>query len=241
MQSFSEQIVYEIGRKIAGGDIQPGETLPKVEDISEQYGVSRTVVREALKGLAARKMIRSNQRSGTVVLQKSNWQLWDLDVITWLSEVEVKDGEFLIQLTEIRLALEPLAASLATQRATEQDISNIKETFLTLEKTVGNEKEWAKADLYFHQSIYDASHNDLLISMLKLLRKGLIISREKTMSALSLFPEPQFEEPNLEVLQRHKALHDALVARDTDEAQVRAIEIMVRAKQLLEKMVEYQK
>ncbi|PZX03662.1 GntR family transcriptional regulator [Psychrobacillus insolitus] len=241
MQSFSEQIVYEIGRKIAGGDIQPGETLPKVEDISEQYGVSRTVVREALKGLAARKMIRSNQRSGTVVLQKSNWQLWDLDVITWLSEVEVKDGEFLIQLTEIRLALEPLAASLATQRATEQDISNIKETFLTLEKTVGNEKEWAKADFYFHQSIYDASHNDLLISMLKLLRKGLIISREKTMSALSLFPEPQFEEPNLEVLQRHKALHDALVARDTDEAQVRAIEIMVRAKQLLEKMVEYQK
>ena len=186
-------------------------------------------------------MIRSNQRSGTVVLQKSNWQLWDLDVITWLSEVEVKDGEFLIQLTEIRLALEPLAASLATQRATEQDISNIKETFLTLEKTVGNEKEWAKADFYFHQSIYDASHNDLLISMLKLLRKGLIISREKTMSALSLFPEPQFEEPNLEVLQRHKALHDALVARDTDEAQVRAIEIMVRAKQLLEKMVEYQK
>jgi len=241
MQSFSEQIVYEIGRKIAGGEILPGETLPKVEVISEQYGVSRTVVREALKGLAVRNMIRSNQKSGTVVLQKSNWQLWDLDVITWLSEVEVKDGEFLIQLTEIRLALEPLAAALATQRATEQDLSKIKETFLTLEKNVGNKKEWAKADFYFHQSIYDASHNDLLISMLQLLRKGLIISREKTMSALSLFPEPQFEEPNLEVLQRHKALHDALVARDTDEAQVRAIEIMVRAKQLLEKMVEYQK
>ena len=190
MQSISDQIVYEIGRKIAGGEIQPGEKLPKVEVISEQYGVSRTVVREALKGLAARKMIRSNQKSGTVVLQKSSWQLWDLDVITWLSEVEVKDGEFLIQLTEIRLALEPLAAALATQRATEKDISNIKETFLTLEKTVGNEKEWAMADFYFHQSIYDASHNDLLISMLKLLRKGLIISREKTISAISLFPDP---------------------------------------------------
>lgn len=240
MQSISDQIVYEIGRKIAGGEIQPGEKLPKVEVISEQYGVSRTVVREALKGLAARKMIRSNQKSGTVVLQKSNWQLWDLDVITWLSEVEVKDGEFLIQLTEIRLALEPLAAALATQRATEQDISNIKETFLTLEKTVGNEKEWAEADFYFHQSIYDASHNDLLISMLKLLRKGLIISREKTMSAISLFPDPQFEEPNLEVLQRHRALHDALVARDTDAAQGRVIEILARAKQLLEKIYEHQ-
>lgn len=240
MQSISDQIVYEIGRKIAGGEIQPGEKLPKVEVISEQYGVSRTVVREALKGLAARKMIRSNQKSGTVVLQKSSWQLWDLDVITWLSEVEVKDGEFLIQLTEIRLALEPLAAALATQRATEKDISNIKETFLTLEKTVGNEKEWAMADFYFHQSIYDASHNDLLISMLKLLRKGLIISREKTISAISLFPDPQFEEPNLEVLQRHRALHDALIARDTDAAQGRVIEILARAKQLLEKMYEHQ-
>ena len=240
MQSISDQIVYEIGRKIAGGEIQPGEKLPKVEVISEQYGVSRTVVREALKGLAARKMIRSNQKSGTVVLQKSSWQLWDLDVITWLSEVEVKDGEFLIQLTEIRLALEPLAAALATQRATEKDISNIKETFLTLEKTVGNEKEWAMADFYFHQSIYDASHNDLLISMLKLLRKGLIISREKTISAISLFPDPQFEEPNLEVLQRHRALHDALIARDTDAAQGKVIEILARAKQLLEKMYEHQ-
>jgi GntR family galactonate operon transcriptional repressor len=240
MQSISDQIVYEIGRKIAGGEIKPGEKLPKVEVISEQYGVSRTVIREALKGLAARKMIRSNQKSGTVVLQKSNWQLWDLDVITWLSEVEVKDGEFLIQLTEIRLALEPLAAALATQRATEQDIAKIKETFLTLEKTVGNEKEWAKADFYFHQSIYDASHNDLLINMLKLLRKGLIISREKTMSAISLFPDPQFEESNLEVLQRHRALHDALVARDTDAAQGRVIEILARAKQLLEKIYEHQ-
>jgi len=240
MQSISDQIVYEIGRKIAGGEIKPGEKLPKVEVISEQYGVSRTVVREALKGLAARKMIRSNQKSGTVVLQKSNWQLWDLDVITWLSEVEVKDGEFLIQLTEIRLALEPLAVALAIQRATEEDISKIKETFLTLEKTVGNEKEWAKADFYFHQSIYDASHNDLLINMLKLLRKGLIISREKTMSAISLFPDPQFEEPNLEVLQRHRALHDALVARDTDAAQGRVIEILARAKQLLEKIYEHQ-
>ena len=61
------------------------------------------------------------------------------------------------------------------------------------------------------------------------------------MSGFKFISKPEFEEPNLEVLQRHKALHDALVARDTDEAQVRAIEIMVRAKQLLEKMVKYQK
>lgn len=237
MLNMTEQIVQILGKKIVHEKLKAGDTLPKIEDISEEFGVSRTVVREALKILAARKMVRSNQRSGTIVLPRTDWYIWDLEVMEWICEVELHEAPFLLHLTEIRGALEPLAASLATQRATEEDLKRIEIAYKKLRSTLDDPTAWPEADYEFHLSIYEASHNDLLISMLKLLGKASVVSRKKTYSAIKDYPEQELE-PSLEILMRHEALYLAIQERNADLAYQKTFEIVSRAKDLLQKVTD---
>lgn len=233
MLNMTEQIVQTIGKKIVHEELKAGDTLPKIEDISEQFGVSRTVVREALKILAARKMVKSNQRSGTIVLPRTNWYIWDLEVMEWICDIDLHEGPFLIHLTEIREALEPLAASLAAQRATEDDLKKIESNYKQLISTLDDPVAWAEADYEFHLSICEASHNDLLISMLKLLGKASVISRKKTYGAIQDVTE---KERSLEILLRHEALYLAIKDRDANLAYQKSLDMMLRVKQLLQKL-----
>ncbi|WP_156292092.1 FadR/GntR family transcriptional regulator [Oceanobacillus salinisoli] len=235
MQNRSDEIVSKIGRKIVSGSIKPGEKLPKVEDLSEDYGVSRTVVREALQGLSARKIVRSNKRSGTVALPSSDWQWWDLDVMNWISDYQGRDGEFFLDMTNVRLGIEPIAAGLAARNASEVDKEEITICFENLKDTISDTKKWAKADYNFHLRIIEASHNSLMISLLKLLHKGLIISREKSMEALNKNPELQQEKPTLEVLNRHRDLYDAIMTGDEERAKTVMTNMILRVQLLFEK------
>lgn len=231
----SEEIVDRIGRKIVKGTITPGETLPKIEDLSEDFGVSRTVVREALQNLSARGFVRANKRSGTVVLPREDWQWWDLDVMTWISEYEGQDGQFYLDMTQLRLGIEPIAAALAAKNATEKDREELTQCFQNLENTVDDVKRWAKADYEFHMKIIEASHNMLMSSLLKLLHKGLVISREKSMEALRKEPDSQMEKPSEEVLMRHRNLYEAVMARDEEKAKQVMTNMILRVQELFEK------
>ena len=124
MHNLSEQLVHDLGKQIIREDIPSGELLPKVEVMSEQYGVSRTVVREALKGLAARHLVKSVPKSGTVICEREEWQWWDPEVLSWACE-GIPDHQFFQQLTEMRLAIEPTTAELAAKNATREDINHI--------------------------------------------------------------------------------------------------------------------
>src|SRR5690625_1454309 len=143
-KSLSDQLLHELGRKIVQAEIKPGEHLPKVETLSEMKGVSRTVVREVFKGLAARRLIQSYTKIGTVVQPRSRWQWWDPDVLAWASEVE-DNHSFLLQLTEVRLAIEPAAVELAAQNATEKDIKEIQRRFIEFKESFGDDKKWIDA------------------------------------------------------------------------------------------------
>ncbi|MFC2948087.1 FadR/GntR family transcriptional regulator [Virgibacillus sediminis] len=235
MGSRSREVESQIGRRIVSGAIQPGEKLPKVEELSEQYGVSRTVVREALQGLSSKNIIRANQRSGTIVLPSNQWQWWDLDVITWLSDYQGRDGEFYLDMTDVRLGIEPIAAQLAARNATEEDKEEITERFKDLENALGDMKKWAKADYEFHFRIIEASHNTLMISLLKLLHNGLVISREKSLSTLRENPDLQQGEPDSEIIKRHKDLYKAVINGDEEQAKSVMENMILRVKELFEK------
>jgi GntR family transcriptional regulator, galactonate operon transcriptional repressor len=182
-------------------------------------------------------LVKSNQRAGTVVLPRSEWQWWNLDVLTWVLEDE-NNTDFLLHLTEVRLGLEPMAAALAAQRATDEDMDHIKEAFYQLEKCVGDEKSWATADYIFHESILQASHNDLIINTVRTLRKALVASREKTLQAAKNFPESPFDTPTEEVLERHRAIYEAILMRDEKLAQEKMSELILRVKRILEKIFD---
>lgn len=236
MKNRSEQLVSELGRKIVTGEIKQGEILPKVEDIGEIYNVSRTVVRECLKSLSTMGLVRSNQRAGTIVLPRSEWQWWNFEVINWVLDDEY-NRDFLLHLTEVRMGLEPMAAALAAQRGTEQDLTDIKDAFNRLEQSIGDEKAWANADYDFHESILKASYNDLIINTVRTLRKALVISREKTLKAAKNYhPESPFDSPTNEVLERHRSIYDAVMARDEKLAHDKMIELILRVKRIVEKM-----
>ena len=239
MKNRSEQLVHDLGRKIVTGEVAPGELLPKVEDASEMLEVSRTVVREALRVLSTMGLVRSNQRSGTVVLPRSDWQWWNLDVLTWVLEDE-NNTDFFVHLTEVRLGLEPTAAALAAKRASDHDMIKLTEAFERLEQSIGDEKAWASADYDFHESILQASHNDLIINTVKTLRKALVISSGKTMEALKNFPESPYDSPTQEALERHRVIFDAIIARDEDLARQKMTDLILRVKRIIEKIYGYQ-
>lgn len=235
MKNRSDQIVHEVGRKIVTGELVPGEILPKVEEACEIHGVSRTVIREALKGLSTLGLVRANQRAGTIVLPRSDWQWWNIDILTWLLEDE-NNRDFLLHLTEVRMGLEPMAAGLAAQRASAEDMKKIKVSFEELERSVGDVKAWAKADYNFHQKILESSHNDLIIGTVKKLHKALVLSREKTWPILKELPESPYDNPTSEVLERHRVIYDAIMSRNEELAHQKMLELILRVKRLLEKV-----
>lgn len=238
MKSYnkSEQLVHKVGKKIIQGELAPEEVLPKVETWSEEMGVSRTVVREALKGLSARGLVKSNPKVGTVVRPRSDWQWWDPHVLEWATSKD-NNYEFLLRLTEVRLAIEPAAAQLAAKRATESDITHMTKCFQYLEQSVGNLEAWVNADYDFHHSILKASHNELMINLVMLLRNALLQSRLRSREAMDQNSDIPYESPTEEVLARHKAIYDAICKRDQEMAYKTMYQLILRVAQLLEKVV----
>src|SRR5829696_6445731 len=119
------ETVYEIGRRIVSGELQPGDLLPEGELIAE-LDISRTVLREAIKVLGAKGLVEAKPRVGTKVSARNHWRLMDPDILAWQSEAGL-DEPFLRNLAEVRYVIEPAAARLAAQRATEEEIDIIGE------------------------------------------------------------------------------------------------------------------
>lgn len=230
-RNLSEQLLHELGKEIVNQELMPGDVLPTVEALSVMKGVSRTVVREALKGLSARRLIESSTKVGTVVKVRSEWQWWDPDVMSWAAGSNNRQS-FLLQLTEIRLAIEPAAVQLAARNATDADILKIKECYKAMELALENEEAWAKADYDFHNSILIASHNELMLSLVTTMHNGLIQSRQQTIRALR--EEAHGQPPSEEVLSRHKAVMEAICERNDELAFQRMYELLMRVVQLIE-------
>jgi DNA-binding FadR family transcriptional regulator len=106
------RVAYELGTEILRGDFPPASTLPREAELMERFGVSRTVLREALRTLTSKVLIESRPKIGTRVRPQQAWNLLDADVLEWYSRV-AKPLLFAIKLQEMREMIEPYAAALA--------------------------------------------------------------------------------------------------------------------------------
>lgn len=219
--NLREQVMHELGHRIAREELRPGETLPKESDLCQEYGVSRTVVREAIKGLAARGLVESRARVGTTVCQRNEWKLLDPDVLSWIFDSE-RHGETLRHLTELRMVVEPAAAAWAAARATDAEIEHIKACFRQLEKAVGDRDAWIEADVKYHDSILMACHNPLIEHLVSTLRSVLFKSREATVLAMEQAdpedPEDPYEVATRNALELHRDPYEAIVQGNPDQA-----------------------
>jgi DNA-binding FadR family transcriptional regulator len=173
------QVVHAIGRQIVSGAIAPGELLPAQAGLS----ASRTVVREAIKVLAAKGLVESRPRTGTRVRPPHTWNLLDPDVLAWQHD-GTPPAAFLKKLTEVRLIIEPAAAELAAQRASADEVQAIGEAYAGMEAALAGPVEdyeaFDSADMEFHRAIVQACGNDLLQQMGQVVYSALLVSFHAT-------------------------------------------------------------
>jgi DNA-binding FadR family transcriptional regulator len=167
---------------VLGNGTAPGVTLPDETALSEQFGVSRTVVREAIKVLASKGLVETRPKVGTQVRPRRYWNLLDSDVLVWRYEAGPDEG-FLEDISEVREIIEPPAASFAAERATTDEVAEILAWCDRMEDAAAEDgDDYIDADMAFHTAILDACHNDLLAQLSDTITMALRLSRRLTAS-----------------------------------------------------------
>jgi len=213
------QVVNELGRAIIAGEYPIGATLPGDAELAARFKVSRTVLREAMKTLAAKGLVVPRARIGTRVTPKDQWNLFDGDILTWHFAVGV-DDRFLIHLSEIRLGFEPHAAALAARHATEADINQMMLLAVAMGDADHTPETLALADLRFHLSVMDAARNPFMRTV------GSLI--EAALAGVFKLSSPAADRVKIgDVAANHMRIVEEIRRRDEEGAR-RAMENVIR-------------
>jgi DNA-binding FadR family transcriptional regulator len=164
-RNFHTFVINEIGHGIVTGKFPVGSILASDAVMMETYGVSRTVLREALKTLEAKGLVEARPKVGTRVSPPSRWSFFDPLVLSWHFYAE-PDRQFYESLFDVRRALESRAAALAAQHRTAEDIRVMKYWLHQMESVGGDLENHGIAVLEIHRTIADTSGNALLRSVI---------------------------------------------------------------------------
>ncbi len=196
-----------IGRRIVSGQHKPGDTLPTEPRIQEEFGVSRTAVREAVRLLSAKGLTASRPKIGTRVRPMADWNMLDPDVLRWQLDQNPSE-DFIHALFEMREIIEPAAAERAAERATIEELDKMGVAMEGIQNEVRASPEQIKADLEFHMTILEASRNPLLRSVGAMIGSALSIT-------FSLGWRTVMAE---DAVLQHRAVYDAIRQRQGEQA-----------------------
>ncbi|UJW84120.1 FadR/GntR family transcriptional regulator [Devosia sp. SL43] len=163
-RNFHTFVINEIGLGIVTGKFPVGSILASDAAMMESYGVSRTVLREALKTLEAKGMIEARPKVGTRVSPASRWSFFDPQVLSWHFYAK-PDRRFYESLFDIRLSLETRAAQLACERRTADNIRLMKYWLHQMDLAEDNLEAHGLSGLEIHRAIAESSGNTLLRSV----------------------------------------------------------------------------
>jgi len=172
--SLTYSLLETLGQAIVIGEFEESG-FPTEAELCIRYGASRTVAREAVKMLAAKGLLTSRPRQGTRVQPVANWNLLDPDVTRWMTERPFTSRIYR-DYTEVRLAVEPMAARLAAKRATAGDLAVIHQALQAMADNADDHARALLADIDFHVAILKAAGNPFLSQMRELIQTALTIS-----------------------------------------------------------------
>jgi DNA-binding FadR family transcriptional regulator len=216
-----ETLLAQLVEAIVAGEFKENATLPNESELTNRYGVSRTVLREAMQFLGAQGMVRSRTRAGTIVLSSENWNFLD-PIVLEAALRRRADAPFYAALVEARALLEPEAAALAAERATARQLATIEDAFLAMVDANSRDNEdWSRADLAFHIAIIEASGNWIYRHFASAIRAALLASFRLTNRHT-----PSHEH----MIAVHKAVLDAIRLRKPAKARsaMQALTTMAR-------------
>jgi DNA-binding FadR family transcriptional regulator len=198
-------------QRIRNQDYAPGTKLPKEMDIMEEFGVSRTVVREAISHLQAAGMAETRHGIGTFVLparDPHNFSLGSVDLAT------VGD---VIALLELRISLETEAAGLAAQRRTDAQLAQMQTALDEFQTALGQENDAVPSDFAFHMEVARATHNRHFADLMGYL--GTMVIPRARINTAQAAPEGRLND-----LQRVHGEHESILSaiRNQDPEAARA-------------------
>lgn len=205
-EKLAQSVVRQIERLILQGILRPGEKLPAERDLASRLGVSRPSLREAVAALEAAGLLVARAGAGVFVADVLGSAFSPALIALFASHDEAV-SDYL----SFRRDLEGLAAERAAELATETDLEVVGAAFRRMEAAHGkrNRVDDARLDAEFHMAIIEASHNVIMLHMMRsmydLLRKGVFYNRQM------MFSQRMSRDA---LLDQHRAIRDALLARD---------------------------
>jgi DNA-binding FadR family transcriptional regulator len=192
--------------------------FPNEAELCLQLGVSRTILREAVKVLADKGMVEVRQRLGTRSRPRGSWNQLDPDILGWRAETHA-DARFLRELCEVRLAIEPTAAGFAAVRASAEEIQAIGRLLEQREEWLRKSQSEVAIDvsLDFHSAVVAASHNPLLEQLNRAIRGPMRTALAYTTG---------LRTSDLIDIAAHRRMFNALERRDALKARVEAEKIV---------------
>src|SRR5436305_11235680 len=157
-----EQIVQQVEESIQKGALKTGDKLPPERELAQQFGVSRTAVREAVKALREQGFVEAYPGRGTFVMETNAHPIrLSLDRM-----VKAGQAEGSRYLTEVREMMEPEIAALAAERAEGEDLAAMRESFEVMEGAKRDPEAFIEADLDFHLALAEAAANPIILSLI---------------------------------------------------------------------------
>jgi GntR family transcriptional repressor for pyruvate dehydrogenase complex len=200
---LSDKVAEMMLETILSRRLAVGERLPSERELGEQFGVSRTVVREAVRALVAKGVIEVRSGSGLRVAAV------DAAAVSESMSLFMRGGGIDFEkVHEVRTVLEVHIAGLAAERATREDIKRLDEVHERMENEIDDVAAAARHDLEFHRVIARATHNDLFLVLMDSIGTSLIdIRRENLGSGAAL-----------ETLDQHARIFERIARHDVDGA-----------------------
>lgn len=209
-RTLPEMVVDQLGQRIVRGDFAGRGGLPTEPELSAEFGISRNALREAIKVLASKGLLEVRPKTGTRIRDREFWNVLDPQVVGWFS-LHGRDLRNAHDFVEFRRIIEPQASYLAALRASEADIARIKKALDTLCACIGQPAKIPAADIVFHRSIYDASHNTVLKHL-----GSMVAPLMHSQVLLTTEPAGSFERG----LPLHRKVCDAIARRDPKKAEL---------------------
>ncbi|MCL6707875.1 FadR family transcriptional regulator [Pseudomonas sp. R2.Fl] len=199
-----KNVTRSIATDIFADVFPPGALLPTENELCVRYGVSRTVIRESLKILESKGLVRGRSRIGTLVCDKQEWNILDQQVLEWIGP-RIFELDLLQCVLDARRAIEPFAAELAAERASMQEIAAIETAWQAMRDAEGDVEKFTEADVAFHTGVLKASHNQVFMQLSSIISAALEFALHASNEAV---------DTRGEALDVHHALIEALRVRD---------------------------
>ncbi len=199
------KIVDQIQRKILAGELKVGDHLPPERELAEQFQVSRTAVREAVKALSEKGLVQVFPGKGTFITNETSQAVrQSLGIL-----MKIGQAGGTRDLVEVRYIFEPEIAALAARRASEEHIAALQEAIAVMDRTLEDADAYIEADLDFHLALAEASQNLIILTLID---SFVDLLREQRLRIFHVEGGPQRGQMH------HKRILEAIIHHDSEAA-----------------------